>query len=271
LRGAYAKTLGRPQTSNIIPGTTITAPDVAIPTITVSNTGLRPWTAHSFDLSLESYQIKGGVGSAGVFHKSISNFFSNTRTAVSPTTLAEFGLPNDPLLQGYEISTVTNGGDATVKGMEFSYRQSLTFLPVWARGVQVFANATRLQVDGSNSADFSGFNPTTFAGGVSLVRPRYFVKVTYNYQGEIRTGSAAVNAANGIPPNTSNYQGEKRRLGIDAQYSFHKRLSAYVTIVDVLGFEQWVKRYAPDTPGYARPSRLQELGYFTTIGIRGEF
>ncbi len=29
--GAYARTVGRPQTSNIIPGTTITAPDVANP------------------------------------------------------------------------------------------------------------------------------------------------------------------------------------------------------------------------------------------------
>lgn len=271
LRGAYAQTVGRPQTTTVTPGSTITAPDVANPTITVSNVGLKPWTAQSYDLSLESYQIKNGVGSVGVFHKSIGGFFSNIRTAATPAALAQYGLANDPVFQGYEIATVTNGGDATVKGMEFSYRQSLTFLPNWARGLQAFGNMTRLQVDGSNSADFSGFNPRTYAAGVSLIRPRFFVKCTYNFQGEIRTGAAAVNVANGIPANTSNYQGAKRRLGVDAQYSLSKRFSAYVAIVDLLGFEQVVRRYAPNTPDYAKPSRLQELGYFTTVGVRGEF
>jgi TonB-dependent receptor len=178
LRGAYARILGRPQTTTITPGSTITAPDVANPTITVSNVGLQPWTAHSYDLSLESYQIKNGVGSMGVFYMNIRGFFNNVRTAATPTALAQYGLANDPLFQGYEIATVTNGGDATVKGMEFSYRQSLTFFPNWARGFQVFGNMTRLQVDGSNSADFSGFSPTTFAAGISLIRPRYFVKCT---------------------------------------------------------------------------------------------
>jgi TonB-dependent receptor len=271
LRGAFARTIGRPRTGNVIPGTTVSAADAANPTITVSNTGLQPWTATSYDLSLESYQIKDGVGSVGVFYKSIKNFFGNVRTPATAESLAEFGLADDPAYQGYEISTLINAGDATIKGVEFSYRQSLTFLPAWARGLQVFVNATRLEVEGSNSADFTGFNPKTYAAGISLVRPRYFVKFTYNYQGKIRTGSAAPNAANGIPANTSTYQDAKERFGISAQYSFSKRYALYFSIVDFTGFEQHLQRHAPDTPEYARSSRLQELGYFTTIGIRGTF
>jgi iron complex outermembrane receptor protein len=271
LRGAYARTVGRPQTSNIIPGTTITAPDVANPTITVSNTGLLPWTADSFDLSLESYQIKDGVGTVGVFHKTIKNFFGNLRTPATAATLAEYDLPNDPVFQGYDLVTLLNSGDAAVRGTEFSYRQSFTFLPPWARGLQVFVNATWLDVEGSNSADFTGFNPRTYAAGISLTRPRYFIKLTYNYQGEIRTGAAAVNAANGIPPETYNYQAEKKRLGVSAQYSFSKRYSVYLSIVDATGYVQDLRRYAPNTPEYAKSSRLQELGYFTTIGVRGTF
>lgn len=271
LRGAYARTIGRPQIGNIVPGVSVSEPDAANPTITVSNTGLEPWTADSFDLSLESYQIRDGVGSIGVFYKDIKNFFGNVRTLATPETLAEYGLPNDPLFEGYEISTLVNTGDATVRGVEFAYRQSLTFLPHWARGVQVFANMTRLDVDGSNVADFSGFNPKTYAGGISLTRPRFFVKFTYNYQGEIRTNTPAPNAANGIPPGTGVYQGEKERIGISAQYSFSKRYAVYLSIVDVTGYVQEMRRYTDDTPDYARSSRLQELGYFTTIGVRGTF
>ena len=70
LRGAFARTLGRPNLGNIIPGTTISdaSSTSAIPTITVNNSGLRPWTATSYDLSLESYQIKDGfeIGRAHV-------------------------------------------------------------------------------------------------------------------------------------------------------------------------------------------------------------
>ncbi len=269
VRGAYAQTVGRPQVGNIIPGTTITAPDVANPTITVSNTGLKPWTARSYDLSLESYQIKDGVGSVGVFYKDIKDFFGQMNSQATPDLLARYGLPNDPDFQNYQISTLVNSGNASIKGMEFSYRQSLTFLPAWAKGVQVFVNATKLELGGSNTADFAGYSPKTYAGGISLVRPRYFVKLTYNYQGETRTGSVATSAT--VPPDTSNYQGEKKRLGINARYSFSRRYSAYLSIVDVLGYEQLQKRYAPGTPEYAKPTRLQELGYFTTVGVRGEF
>jgi len=220
-------------------------------------------------LSLESYQIKDGVGSVGVFYKDIKNFFGQVNSHATPDLLARYGLPNDPDFQNYQISTLVNSGDASIKGMEFSYRQSLTFLPAWAKGVQVFVNATKLELGGSNTADFAGYSPKTYAGGISLVRPRYFVKLTYNYQGETRTASVATSAT--VPPDTSNYQGGKKRLGINARYSFSRRYSVYLSIVDVLGYEQLQKRYAPGTPEYAKPTRLQELGYFTTVGVRGEF
>jgi iron complex outermembrane receptor protein len=271
LRAAYARTIGRPQTSNIIPGATITAPDVASPTITVSNTALKPWTADSYDLSLESYQLKGGVGSIGLFYKKIGDFFNSVSTAATPEALAQYGLPNDPIYQNYVIASLSNGGSATVRGAELAYRQSLDAISFLPKGLRLFASATKLQVEGDHSADFSGFNPMTYAGGISLIRKRYFLKLTYNYQGEIRTGSVAVNAANGIPADTWNYQGEKRRLGVDGQYSLNKRLSFYVAIVDMLGFVQDQRRYAPDTPDYAKNSRLQKLGYFSTLGFRGEF
>lgn len=271
LRGAYARTLGRPDTSFITPGTTVSDPDVANPTITVNNPALVPWTADNYDLSIESYNFKGGFGSVGVFQKNIRDFFGSVRTRVTPELLALYGLQNDGSLSNYEIATQDNVGDAKITGVEFNYRQSLTFLPAWANGFQIFVNATKLRLSGSTTADFTGFNPSKLAGGVNFIRARYFIKLNYSYQGETRRAAVGANAANGIPAGTYNYQGKRARLGISAQYSVSKRLSVYASIMDLGGFELLNRQYAASTPEYARGNRIQELGYYTTLGIKGSF
>jgi hypothetical protein len=106
---------------------------------------------------------------------------------------------------------------------------------------------------------------------VNFVRPRYFIKMTYSYQGETRRGAVGASAANGIPADTFNYQGKRTRLGLSVQYSFHKRLAVYGLITDLGGFELLNRQYAPSTPEYARGNRIQDLGYYTTLGVKGTF
>lgn len=269
LRAAFAKTLGRPNINFIIPGTTISDPDIANPTITVNNVGLKPWTATSYDLSLESYQIKDGFGSVGVFEKSIKDFFGSLSTPATPELLEQYGLESDPSLLNYMISTRTNSGDAKVQGVEFSYRQSLTFLPKWARGFQVFVNATKLNLSGSNTADFSGYNPKSIAGGINFIRPRFSLKATISYTGDTNTGAVAASAT--VAPNTFNYQAKRTRIGLTGQYSLTRRYSLYASVVDLGGFVQNLQRYSPTTPDYAKGTRRQELGFYTNVGIRGSF
>ena len=167
------------------------------------------------------------------------------------------------------IVTRKNAGDAQIDGFEFSYRQSLTFLPTWARGFQVFVNATRLRLTGSNTADFTGFNPKTFAGGINFARGRVTIKTTLSYLGDIRTSAVAASAT--IPANTFTYQRERTRIGINATYSLGRRYSIYASLVDFGGFKNVLQRYSPSTPDYARPTRWQELGFYTNTGIRGTF
>ena len=50
--------------------------------IVVGNPGLKPWTADSFHLSLDSYHLKGGFGSFGVYRKKVSNFLISWREFV---------------------------------------------------------------------------------------------------------------------------------------------------------------------------------------------
>lgn len=271
LRAAAAQTLGRPNLGNIIPGTTISDASVttSVPTITVNNSGLKPWTARSYDLSIESYQIKDGFGSVGVFQKEIKDFFTSVTTDATPALLDLYGLDGDPSLLNYRITTLANGGDAKIKGVEFSYRQSLTFLPSWARGFQVFANATKLSLSGSRTADFSGYAPKSLSGGVSFVRGRLALKWTISALGDIPTGAVAASAT--VAPNTFNYQAKRTRIGVNAQYSLSRRYSVYASIVDWGGFVQNLQRYSPTTPEYARPTRWQELGFYTNVGVRGSF
>lgn len=272
VRAAYARTIGRPNMNNIAPGLTISDPDVADPRISIANTGLSPWTANSFDLTLESYLLKDGFGSIGVFHKDIKNFFGTLVQPVTPQLLEQFGIPYDDALLNYTLSTQTNAGDARIQGVEFGYRQALTFLPQWARGFQVFFNGTWMDLQGPNSADFTGFNPSNFASGVTYVRSRFSIKVTCTHQGETRRALVAPNVANGIPAGTYNYQGERTRWSMNAQYNFNRRYQVYLAISDFDGgFNPMTRRYAPSTPEYARSQRYQELGYYTTIGIKGTF
>lgn len=269
LRAAYAETIGRPNINFIIPGTTISDPDVANPTITVNNTGLQPWSAKSYDLSLESYHLKDGFGSVGVFRKSVKDFFGSVSSAATPELLERYGLESDPSLLTYQVNTRNNAGDAQIDGLELSYRQSLTFLPQWARGFQVFVNYTKLNLSGNNASDFSGYNPKSLGGGINFVRSRLAIKTTISYLGDTRTGAVAASAT--VTPNTFNYQAKRTRIGVNATYSLSRRYSLYASIVDWGGFVQDLQRYSPTTPDYAKPTRWQELGFYTNIGIRGTF
>ena len=273
LRGAYSQTIARPNLNNIIPGSAISEPTVANPTITVNNTGLKPWIARGYELSLESYQIKGGYGSVGVFQRNIKDFFDSVTTDATPELLDRYGLPDDPLYLGYDITTLRNGGSARITGFEFAYNQQILFLPHWARGFQIFVNATRLRLSGGDQADFSAFAPSNYAGGINFVRPRFSVKLTFTYQGETRQTAVGVSAANGIPAETFNYQGERLRVGLNAQFSLTKQVAIFGSMTDINdpGFNIANTQYPPGAAEYLKKRRRQELGSIITIGLKGRF
>lgn len=272
LRSAYYITIGRPDLNFITPGVTITDSTVATPRITVNNTALLPQEATSYEVSLESYQLKGGHGSIGIFQKNVNNFFGVLTQDATPALLAFYNLPDDPIYLNYDIVTRFNAGDAKIIGYEASYKQSLLFLPDWARGVAVFANVTKLELSGSNTADFTGFVPETYSGGIELVRPRYYVKLNFTFQGETRASAVGVSVANGVPEGTYNYQGERLRVALSASYSFSKYFSVFGSITDIDGRLDVVNRRYPDSAAeYTKDRRRQELGATITLGLKGTF
>ncbi len=269
LRAAYAQTIGRPRLAEIIPGISITDPESAsiARTITVTNTGLKPWTADNYDLSFEAYSIKGAVASFGLFRKDIKNFFGATQVDATPELLAGLGLSDDYL--DYEIFSKANFGEASIEGYEVSWRQSLFFLPDWAKGFQLFGNATITRLNGTNAADFIPFAHKNLNWGVSYLRQRASVKFNVAYAYKVTGARVAPSAT--IPPDTFAYVAPQITADLSFEYRLMKRLSFYGSARNLSGGPKRQLRSGPGVPAYAGPIRIQNFGTIVTVGVRSEF
>lgn len=266
-RAAFARTLGRPDYGSIVPGVTVPDPASTSTTITIKNTALEPWTANSYDLALEYYFEATGLLSVGVFRKDFSNFFGTRTTPATPELLSQYDLDQD-LYRDYLISTSLNAGSGRVSGLSLNYKQALTFLPHWARGVQVFGNLTTLRLEGSNQADFSSFIPRTANWGVTFARPKYTLKVNYNFtSGRPPT----LLSGTGVPPGTYSYPGSSIYVDTEFEYRIFKRFTVFLAVrnaSDVIGSTE---RYSSTTPEYARYYNRTQYGRLFVAGIKGQF
>ena len=265
-RLAYAKTLGRPNFVQIIPGTTVSDPTAATRTVTVNNTGLTPWTADNWDVTLEYYPNKGGLFSVGAFQKDIADFFGSVTTIATAELLEQYGLSDDYV--GYNLVSQFNVGDARVTGVEYAWRQRLEFLPNWARGVGVFFNGTEMQLSGATTADFSGFTDRTINWGLSLDRPRFSTKLNWNYTGPRRQN--AVVGAN-VPAGTYTYLKSRLQIDVNVEWRLSRRLGVYATVRNLTNMSNVTEAYAPNTPVYARTRQIDLFGAAYTFGLKGTF
>ena len=191
IRAAYASTLGRPDFGNILPLVRVnpdpTASDDgagALPaeTIRYNNTALQPYEADNWDLSLEYYFRNGGLLSFGVFRKDIDNFFETSATVATLEDVLALGLDDDYV--GFDLLTTINSAEsARITGMEVNFRQPLDFIPGIGKNLLFFANATKLDLDGSAAADFSGFIEESVNSGIMFTFKPVVLRLNMNYRG----------------------------------------------------------------------------------------
>lgn len=270
VRAAYAKTISRPDLPDIIPGVTVADPDSSgdARTITVINSGLRPWTANNYDLTLELYEVKGATASVSLFRKEISNFFGTVRTPATPALLEEFGLTENYL--AYDILTKRNFGEASLDGVEVGYRQSLAaFLPGWSNGWHVYGNVTSLALGGANANDFSWFSPRNISWGVSYARPKLIGKINVAQSKYVRKGPVAVSAT--VPVGTYAFNAPQTRIDLSGEYRFTKRLSVYGSIRNLTHSVERRGTRGPGIPEYAQFDFLIHTGSLFTLGLKGDF
>ena len=272
-RVAYYHSVGRPDFDQYTGA--LTLPDLAnAPSntnrIQVNNAGIKAWTADTVKVRLEYYFGRIGQVSMGAFARNFKNFFGNTTFPANPEFLALYDL--DAATYGaYDVSTQFNlTSKVRMTGFEFDYKQALTFLPHWARGVQLFGNASALRATGESAAEFSGFVPRATNLGASLSRERFNVRVNWNYRGRQRQDAIT---GRGIEPGTYIWAPPLRFLDVQGEYNLGRHVSLFANLRNLRNTPTTVvERYGPSTPGVARLYQLTKDGAsLWTFGVKGSF
>lgn len=269
VRAAYARTIGRPDYAEVIPGISVTDP-AALPgsrTVTIVSGALRPWTANNYDVTFEAYNLKSTVATVSLFRKDVRNFFAQIRSAATPEGLAEFSLPDEYLT--YDIITKRNSGSATVSGAEIGLKHSFNYLAPWARGAQVFLNLTTMDLSGANAGDFTRFCPRIVNWGVSYVRPKYNLRLAVMNKKWERIGPVAASAT--IRAGSYDYFLPQTKIDVSMEYRITRRLLLEGSVRNLTGKGLVRGTWSPDTPAHARIDQDQFTGALFTLGVKGEF
>ena len=135
--------------------------------------------------------------------------------------------------------------------------------------MRVFANVSAQRVTGDISGSFNGYTPRVANWGISLSRPKYTVRVNWNYTGKRRLGPVA--AGRSIESGTYNWGSKRLVVDVNAEYVFWKRTSVFAALNNVLNEPVDNKIYGPGTPDYAKFRQRQNYGSLWTFGVKSVF
>lgn len=154
-----------------------------------------------------------------------------------------------------------------MKGLEVSYNQQFTFLPGIWKGLGAYANFTRMEASGNYGAGsaialapnprVAGFNPLIGNIGVSYIRSKLSLRVSYNYRGRYLTGY-------NVNESRATYAHARPQVDVKTLYNLSRTLSLYLDVVNVF--------MNPDRQaefGYGRPQTTHLMRPQIFFGING--
>jgi TonB-dependent receptor len=233
LRGAYYKTYVRPQPRDNVPVTSLnldTSGTDPIYVVAIGATDLKPYTADSFDVSLEWYNRPGGVFAIAAYQKNIKGYIGQIK---DPNILC----PADGLINGLDyglgkltidgtncfstnkfvvaaggpprpaiarISGVINQLPMTVRGIEVSVQQNFDFLPGFLKGFGDAANYTYTTIKGHDSSGNPITLPSVAKNNVNVIgyyeNKLFGIRLTYNWRGDydLAAGNSFVGDARSV-------------------------------------------------------------------------
>jgi TonB-dependent receptor len=259
-QASWSTSFGRPAFTNLVPSATISDP---LQTVTISNPALGPQYSENIDLSLQYYIRPAGVVSVGYFRKDIKDYILTTDIGVVGA-----GSDNgyDGSYSGYSLLSSTNAGTAKVTGWEFDYRQQLTFLPDWLKGLSIAGNFTLLQTEGDfggttvrSDKQVAGFIPRTGNAGVNYSLRKFRFNVLLNYTGEYLATFSAT-------PQRNIYREERTIVNTGISYEWRPSLSFFCDVSNIFNEPQRTYIGLP-----SRPQRVIYTGQALTFGISGRF
>lgn len=142
LRGAYTRTIGRPNFEFIKRGESFGVPDISNPSdpnisVSIGNTDLKPLVADNFDVSAEYYFDNGGsLVSVAAFYKDVSDLIY-----LRTTEIDRFEFEGETYRA--TVTQPVNATDSTIYGLEFAVRKDFAdTLPAPFDGFIFDANLT---------------------------------------------------------------------------------------------------------------------------------
>ncbi len=271
-RAAYFHSVGRPNFNQYAGGLTLPDPDSAPgPTnrIAVNNAGIKAWSARTHSVRLEYYFEGVGQISVGAFRRDIEGFFGATVLPATPEFLAIYGLPAS-LYGNFDVATQYNlANTVRTEGIDFSYKQVLTFLPKWARGVQVFVNGSGQRATGDETAAFAGYVPRSGSWGASLTREKFNARVNWNFRGRTRNNPVATSTS--IGPGTFNWSSSRLYMDVLGEYNLTKRFALFANLRNFKDATEDLEIAGPLTPLHAQFRQRIDYASLWTIGVKGTF
>jgi len=252
-RASVTETLARPDYSTTIPGRTIN--DTAL-TVTQGNPQLPPLTATNYDASIEHYYAPLGLVSVGAFYKSISNFtYLSQAAGIDPST-------------GYLLQTYLTGPTAWIYGLEFDWRQRLSFLPAPFDGLGVLVNAmvgdsqATYPTRPGETLPFFGYAKKSGNAAITYDYRSLHLQVACNYHGKRMESGAAI----GANATQDQYEDQYHTIDLGATYSFGPHWQVYLNGANLNNAP--LKEYYGGTGSLQRIQTLELYGWSAESGVR---
>lgn len=265
-RASWSNTYGRPLLADLVASPTANDNALPIPTVTLGNPGLKPQIADSINLRLEYYVGNTGMISVHGYQKNINDYIG---TALRSGQLVENGPDNgfDGLYGGYEIIQKLNLGDARLRGLEFDFRERLTFLPGVLKGLTIRANYTYLETTGKfagavelKNGQVPDFVPRAYNAGLMYSYKKFGANFDMNYTGRYPLVYSTTTATSNI------YRDSWTVMNAGASYRVRPNTTLYVSVNNIA--QEGPRRYI-----YTESRNRQEwvVPRSLKFGVSGQF
>jgi len=222
IRGAYSKTMTRPDPAAQLPGVSFGAPSAD--QAGIGNPALKPYISDNIDLGAEYYTGREGVISFNAFRKSIQGFTNQFVSTVPFSALAQYGITYDTLNPTQQTAINLRGGPSaaqvqvtsqvnvpeklTINGLEFQWVQPLDFVTklVGVTGFGFNANATIVDQTSKGAAQAYGVAPRTYNATIYYEKHGIMLRVSTTYRKGSQSSGANQNGITAAALFNDNYQ-----------------------------------------------------------------
>jgi TonB-dependent receptor len=289
VRAAFAKTIGRPNLSDIVPNLFVGENlNFGVPGqsgnnipgfITGAATNLRPWRAKNYDYTIEYYLPRNGLLMLNWYRKDIADFFGTVTQIADQALLNQLGVSSDAL--GYQYTRSVNIGDARIQGWEArvdfplanltAWSPLQSFTERWAKHFTVTLNATHLDLYGSRitSRDWKRFIPRSRNIGIRYNFTRLSGNLLANWRGKMLRDTSNIITGNSADANE--YIRARWQIDGDINYQLTKRFSIFAAARNLFNAPSEWEVSGAGAPKWATITNYEDYGAQYSLGVRATF